>query len=183
MAEELKIKLVIIGAVKTGKTTFCKYLGSGYNILNFEEYIETPGAAYFEKKLLYNNQKYIIEVWDTGGAERYNKLIKFFFKNADIIFIFFNSHDRESFERAKNDIESVKIEFTNKNVIFILVENKYDLDINPIENKNIISDEEIFEYIEENNIIFGHLSISEKYSNGFNELFIKAIKEYNKNKN
>ena len=50
MAEELKIKLVIIGAVKTGKTPFCKYLGSGYNILNFEEYIETPGAAYFEKK-------------------------------------------------------------------------------------------------------------------------------------
>ena len=99
-------------------------------------------------------------------------MIKFFYKNADIIFIFFNSHDRESFERAKNDIESVKIEFTNKNVIFILVENKYDLDINPIENKNIISDEEIFEYIEENNIIFVHLSISEKYSNGFNELFI-----------
>ena len=125
----------------------------------------------------------MFDIWDTGGQQRYAELTKIFYRNADIIFVFFNSHDRKSFERAKKDIESVKIVCENKNVVYILVENKYDLDINSIETENIIYDEEISEYVEENNIIFSHLSILEKYSNGVNELFIKAIKEYNKNCN
>ena len=32
----------------------------------------------------------------------------------------------------------------------------------------------------DNNLIYGHLSILEKYSNGINELFHKAIREYSK---
>ena len=132
--------------------------------------------------LIYNNQNYFFNIWDTAGQEKYVNLTKIFYRDADIIFVFFNSHDRKSFERAKRDLESVKMVCDNKNVVYILVENKYDLDINSIENENILYDEEISEYIEENNIIFSHLSLLENYSNGFNELFIKAIKEYNKKK-
>ena len=182
MNKNPKIKLVFIGGYDTGKTMFCKLLKIGYEHINFGEYISTPGGAYMEKKLIYNNQNYLFDIWDTGGQQRYAELTKIFYRNADIIFVFFNSHDRKSFERAKNDIESVKIVCENKNVVYILVENKYDLNINSIENENIIYDEEISEYIEENNIIFSHLSLLENYSNGFNELFIKAIKEYNKKK-
>jgi len=175
-----QIKLVFIGDIKTGKTTFSKYLIDGYKSINFEEYNESNGASYAAKTLVSNNQNYLFDIWDTAGLEKYSSLIKFFYRDADIIFILFNSHNRKSFERAKRDLELAKIECTNKNVVHILVENKYDLDINSIENENIIYDEEISEYVEENNIIFSHLSILEKYSNGVNELFIKAIKEYNK---
>ena len=176
------IKLVFLGGINTGKTMFCNFLVKGYEHLNFGEYISTAGASYLGKNFIYNNQNYLFDIWDTGGQQRYAELTKIFYRNADIIFVFFNSHDRKSFERAKNDIESIKIFCENKNVVYILVENKYDLDINSIENENIIYDEEISEYIEENNIIFSHLSLLENYSNGFNELFIKAIKEYNKKK-
>ena len=176
------IKLVFLGGINTGKTMFCNFLVKGYEHLNFGEYISTAGASYLGKNLIYNNQNYSFDIWDTAGQEKYVNLTKIFYRDADIIFVFFNSHDRKSFERAKNDIESIKIFCENKNVVYILVENKYDLDINSIENENIIYDEEISEYIEENNIIFSHLSLLENYSNGFNELFIKAIKEYNKKK-
>ena len=176
------IKLVFLGGINTGKTMFCNFLVKGYEHLNFGEYISTAGASYLGKNFIYNNQNYLFDIWDTGGQQRYAELTKIFYRDADIIFVFFNSHDRKSFERAKNDIESIKIFCENKNVVYILVENKYDLDINSIENENIIYDEEISEYIEENNIIFSHLSLLENYSNGFNELFIKAIKEYNKKK-
>ena len=176
------IKLVFLGGINTGKTMFCNFLVKGYEHLNFGEYISTAGASYLGKNLIYNNQNYSFDIWDTAGQEKYVNLTKIFYRDADIIFVFFNSHDRKSFERAKNDIESIKIFCENKNVVYILVENKYDLDINSIENENILYDEEISEYIEENNIIFSHLSLLENYSNGFNELFIKAIKEYNKKK-
>ena len=176
------IKLVFLGGINTGKTMFCNFLVKGYEHLNFGEYISTAGASYLGKNFIYNNQNYSFDIWDTAGQEKYVNLTKIFYRDADIIFVFFNSHDRKSFERAKSDIESVKIFCENENVVYILVENKYDLDINSIENENIIYDEEISEYIEENNIIFSHLSLLENYSNGFNELFIKAIKEYNKKK-
>ena len=176
------IKLVFLGGINTGKTMFCNFLVKGYEHLNFGEYISTAGASYLGKNFIYNNQNYSFDIWDTAGQEKYVNLTKIFYRDADIIFVFFNSHDRKSFERAKSDIESVKIFCENENVVYILVENKYDLDINSIENENILYDEEISEYIEENNIIFSHLSLLEKYSNGFNELFIKAIKEYNKKK-
>ena len=176
------IKLVFLRGINTGKTMFCNFLVKGYEHLNFGEYISTAGASYLGKNFIYNNQNYKFDIWDTAGQEKYVNLTKIFYRDADIIFVFFNSHDRKSFERAKSDIESVKIFCENKNVVYILVENKYDLDINSIENENILYDEEISEYIEENNIIFSHLSLLENYSNGFNELFIKAIKEYNKKK-
>ena len=176
------IKLVFLGGINTGKTMFCNFLVKGYEHLNFGEYISTAGASYLGKNFIYNNQNYSFDIWDTAGQEKYVNLTKIFYRDADIIFVFFNSHDRKSFERAKSDIESVKIFCENENVVYILVENKYELDINSIENENILYDEEISEYIEENNIIFLNLSLLENYSNGFNELFIKAIKEYNKKK-
>ena len=38
-----QIKLVFIGDIKTGKTTFSKYLIDGYKSINFGEYFESNG--------------------------------------------------------------------------------------------------------------------------------------------
>ena len=62
--------------------------------------------------------------------------------------------------------------------IFILVANKYDLCLESKDNDNIIPDEEAIEFAEANNILFAHLSLKEKYSNGIKELFDKALKEF-----
>ena len=67
-----------------------------------------------------------------------------------------------------------------KNVIYVLIGNKFHLNINSIERDNVVHEEEILEYVDENNLIFVHLSILETYSTGINELFKKSLMEYEK---
>ena len=50
------------------------------------------------------------------------------------------------------------------------------------EEENLLNEEEILEFVEKNNLIFGHLSIKEKYSKGINEIFMKVMNEYMKKK-
>ncbi len=51
------------------------------------------------------------------------------------------------------------------------------------EKDNIIDDEEVLEFAEKNKLIYSHISILEKYSQGVNELFKKVLNEYLKIKN
>ena len=132
----------------------------------------------------YNNKKYLLEIWDTAGLKKYLALVKFFFRDAEIIFVFFSCGNKESFETAKTLVESVKADCNNKNVAIILVGNKYDLNLSKKNSRYLFCDEEeILSFASENDIPFTHLSIKEKYSNGVNELLNKAFKEYvNKHK-
>ena len=181
MADSEKlIKIVLLGYKKTGKTKFCEYIDGKNNEINFSEYIETNGASYFSKSIIYNNNLYNIDIWDTSGQEKYESLTKFFFRNASIVFIFFNYNNKKSFTKAKYLLNSVK-EYTDmSDVIYVLIGNKYHEEINPDDDNEMVNEEEVLEFIEQNNLIFGHLSISEKYSNGVNELFKKVVREYSK---
>ena len=179
-----RIKLVVIGGEYTGKTLFIECLINGYNSLDFKKYQYTCGASYASKKFYYNNKNYLIDIWDTAGLQKYISLTKFFFRDAEIIFVFFNYALKESFETAKNLVESARTDCNNKNVAIILVENKYDLNLSQIKDRNLFCDEEeILSYANKINIPLVHLSIKEKYSNGVNELFKKAMKEYLKKTN
>ena len=174
-----RIKLVVIGGEYTGKTLFIECLITGYNSLDFKKYQYTCGASYASKKFYYNNKNYLIDIWDTAGLQKYISLTKFFFRDAGIIFVFFNYAVKESFEKAKTLVESARTDCENKNVAIILVENKYDLNLSQIKDRNLFCDEEeILSYANKINIPLVHLSIKEKYSNGVNELFKKAMNEY-----
>ena len=177
-----KIKLVLLGDEKTGKTQFGQFLIHGINFCNFENYIPTTGVTYASRILLFNDKLYEIELWDTAGQEKYTSLVNFFFKDADIIYIFFDYNNKKSFERAKFFVNLVKEYCKNKNVVNVLVGNKYHLDINSIERDNVVHEDEILEYVDKNNLIFAHLSILEIYSTGFNEILKKSLKEYIKMK-
>ena len=180
MDVKIVIKLVIIGAESTGKTTFITSIINGLGSINFENYVSTEGASYVSKNVIYNNKVYKIEIWDTAGKERYKALLKIFFKDANMIFIFFDYNNKDSFEYAKSLYDYVKAQSNLDNLVCVFVGNKYNLDKNWVETDNIVHEEEIFEYVEEKNIIFVHLSIKEKYSDGINELFKKSIDEYMK---
>ena len=92
MADSEKlIKIVLLGYKKTGKTKFCEYIDGKNNEINFSEYISTSGASYLSKSIIYNNHLYKFEIWDTSGQEKFESLTKFFFKDANIVFIFFKN--------------------------------------------------------------------------------------------
>ena len=98
----LIIKLVIIGGDNSGKTKFMQYL-MGQNI-DINSYIPTIGSQFCSKQIKFYQQKIKLEIWDTAGQERYGPLIKIFIKESCLIFLFYNSSDKSSFERAKQNL-------------------------------------------------------------------------------
>ena len=177
---EERIKLVLIGGANSGKTTFISYY-LGMNI-NINDYQPTPGASFCNKSINFHNRDINLEFWDIVGQEKYQGLVKFFLKDCQMIFIFYDSSDKSSFERAKTLFNMVKDDTNDKKVVIVLVSSKYDLYVKSKENMNRVSEEEALEYPSKNNIPIAHISIVEKYDNGINELFDKALKEYFKRK-
>ena len=172
-----KIKFVIIGYEKTGKTLFTQYLDEGNSFLDFNNYHPTNGASYISRKYNYENIEYTLDVWDTSGEQKYRALTKFFIRDAHILLIFFNYNDRRSFEDAKQLVQFGKVESDNNKVACVLVGSKYDLELEQ-KTMDIVNEEEVLDFVGIYNIPYAHISIKEKYSNGVNELLNKAFKEY-----
>ena len=178
MNDYVKVKIVVLGDENTGKTKFIEYLKNGYDNINFENYILTTAGSLVERSIIYNDKYYKLEIWDTLGKERYSILNRLFFRDADIIFIFFNYYERKTFERVKCFIDEVKLRCENKNCICVLIGNKYDLNIESKEYNNFVFDEEVLEFANNNSIIYTHISTLEKHSNGINELMIKTFHKF-----
>ena len=176
MEDEIKIKVVIMGGAYSGKTTFINYY-FGEN-LDMNNYQTTASTRPMNKRINIFNREINLEFWDTPGQEQYDCLMKFFFNDCQMIFIFYDSSDKASFQRAKKFFNMVKDNTNDKKLVIVLVSSKYDLYVKSKENMNRVSDEEALEYASKNNIPLAHISIVEKYDNGINELIDKALKEY-----
>ena len=171
-----KIKIVIVGSSKTGKSLLEKYLKDGF--IKFENYIATIGVDYGKKILFYKKNLYEIVLWDTTGKQRFFSVVKSLIIRAHILFILFNYNDRRTFDFAKTLLN----ERENEQQVFVLVGAKYDLKINADKKDNIIHEEEVLKLADEKKALFAHLSNLEKYSDGVNELLKKSIDEYIKRK-
>ncbi len=166
------IKIVITGLDHTGKTILTNYLIG--KELNFYFYLSTIVVDIIKKVLLYKENIYNLEIWDTSGASRYYEITKTYMKKSHIFFVFFNYNERRSFDFAKSIFDNRE----NEKQIFVLIGAKYDLKINKDTKDNIVHDEEVLEFAKEKNALCAHLSLLEKYSNGVNELFKKVFDEY-----
>ena len=171
-----------MGVEKTGKSLFTEYLNKEKSSLDFDNYTSTIGVSYISKRYDYENIDYQLDIWDTAGEEKYRALVKYFMREADIILIFFNYNNISSFEYAKQLVEIRIVESQNDKVVCVLVGSKYDLNLEP-KTMDIVNEEDVLDFAGKHNILYAHLSIKEKYSNGVNELLNKAFKEYvNKHK-
>ena len=170
-----RTKIVLLGSVKTGKTIFC--MKAKNNLVDKDlQYISTIGGAYFPSRIIIENEYLDLDFWDTSGQERFYPLNRIFYKDADIICIFYNSYEISSFETAKRLIKECK-ENNNGNNIFVLIRSRYDKCLKKNDNKNIVSDEEALEYADLNNLYFTHVSSFEKIETGFKELIKIYLKK------
>ena len=67
-----------------------------------------------------------VKIWDTAGQEQYKSLTKSFYKNCNGVIVVYDVTDRDSFEKVKEWIESIK-ENAEENIKVILIGNKIDL--------------------------------------------------------
>ena len=72
-----QIKVVILGSVGVGKTS----LITRYKTRKFLKNIpSTSGSNFVNIIKIINNKKYILNIWDTAGQEKFNSLTQTFIK-------------------------------------------------------------------------------------------------------
>ena len=167
-----EIKISLLGNCQTGKTlSVNKLINKQFD--KTTQYISTPGALYLNRRVVNKYGNFKFNIWDTGGKEIYFSLTRWFYKDAQIILIFYNFYDISSFEKAKTIINYVH-EYNEQNPLIVLIRTRYDECLKNNDNRKIISDEEVLEFADRNNLLFIHYSNFEKYESGANEL-IKYI--------
>ena len=179
------IKVCLIGIDNTGKTSFLDRILYRNSFKYFKESIQgnisTTGANYRSILVKYKGKLFMLELWDTAGQLKYFSLTKIFYRDAHVILNFYDPFKKESFEYIKKCFTSVKEINDSHLCSYIIIKNKFDLNETK-DRKIMISDEEILEYADKNNISFRNLSNLEKYGSGIEEIIEDCINGYlNKN--
>ena len=98
MENEIRIRIIVIGDVFTGKTTFLKYLNNeNLEKYEYEMYQMTYNPSVLTKKFIYKNRIFLIDIFDTPGFEKFRRSLRLIMKDSGLILFFYNSLDKESF--------------------------------------------------------------------------------------
>ncbi|NHI92201.1 MAG: GTP-binding protein [Candidatus Lokiarchaeota archaeon] len=124
-AENLLIKLIVLGDVAVGKSSLMNLFVNG----EFEhDYIPTVGISIFEKEMQISNKvKIIYQIFDTSGLRSYRKVRKIFLGHSEIVLIIFDFTRLETLENIEKWIEESKNFISGNDVIYFLIGNKIDL--------------------------------------------------------
>ena len=165
MADEIILKIIILGDMMVGKTTFLlKYIDNFAPKL----YISTMGIDYKIKKIKYKDIDVLLQIWDTAGQERYKVITKSFVKGADAIIYMYDITNKESFINIKKWMEDTdEYSFNAKKII---IGNKIDM-----EEKREVTDEMKDNLINEMNIEIMEVSAKNE-NNNINEVFVVLLK-------
>jgi small GTP-binding protein len=90
-------KIVLIGAASTGKTSLVNRFAHDRFQPNSEA---TIGAAFISKTVTVGNADIKLEIWDTGGTEKYKSLAPMYYRDARAAVIVFDITNEQSFTEA-----------------------------------------------------------------------------------
>ncbi|XP_074384296.1 ras-related protein Rab-7b isoform X2 [Zonotrichia albicollis] len=98
-SKKVDLKIIIIGALGVGKTSLLhQYVHKTF----YEDYRTTLGASILTKVLPVDSTPLKLQIWDTGGQERFRSMVSTFYKGSDGCMLAFDVTDRESFEALDN---------------------------------------------------------------------------------
>ena len=118
-------KVVLIGESGVGKTCIINQFNEGKFDPNFSTSIS---AQFCRKKIdLPSGESVTLDIWDTVGQEKFRSLTKTFYMYAKVAIIVYDVTNVKSFNEAKNYWYPQVKELDDKDMIIVLVANKYDL--------------------------------------------------------
>ena len=171
-----RIKFVLIGDKKVGKTTIVNYYTNNKVI---QEYNETPETKLYKANAKINNKDFIIKIIDTPSNKQFLNIIKGEYQNANYILIVFDLTNRETFLSLNEWINHCR-SVQNQNMDLILIGNKSDLNQN-----RVVSTEEAKKFASDNNIEYFEISAYNKddikniFNNAISGLLKKINDDYN----
>ena len=164
------LKVALIGESGVGKSSILSQFTEGI----FHSYIQSTVGCGFDTrtiKLKEINQAIDLELWDTSGRTKFRELDKYFYRNADIIILCYDSTSKYSFEELRYYWYEEEIKNVDHDPILVVVANKNDL-----YDKNEVKDEEGKAFAEEINAIFQ--STSAMSYNSIKSLFENIARKY-----
>ncbi|KAK7812480.1 hypothetical protein U0070_020760 [Myodes glareolus] len=125
--KKVDLKLIIVGALGVGKTSLLhQYVHKTF----FEEYQTTLGASILSKIIILDDTTLKLQIWDTGGQERFRSMVSTFYKGSDGCVLAFDVTDPESFEALgiwRDDVLA-KINPMEQSYPMVVLGNKIDLE-------------------------------------------------------
>ena len=163
---DYSFKVVFLGDADVGKTQIVsRYVKDSF----VEEYKYTEGIGLGSKSISFNNKNINLQLYDTSGQERYRSIRQNYYKGSQLIVLVYAINNRNSFEHIPKWVEEVKIQ--NKDVKFLLVGNKCDL-----EEKRQVSIKDGEDWANANNMKF--IEVSAKTGKSISDdMFNPIIKE------
>ena len=161
--EDQEIKIILVGETFTGKTSLINTAIG----LKFEENKEmsTATANFVPKEFIIDGKKYLTNLWDSIGQEKFYSLTKIFIKDSKIVVFVFDITNKNSFKELNFWMNTIE-EILGVDAILGIAANKQDL-----YDKEQVKEEEIKKFSDEKNIPY-------KYTTAKNpSLFITFLED------
>lgn len=156
------IKCILIGDSRVGKTSiFQRFINNTFD----NQVPITIGVDFSAKLINLNNKIFKIQIWDTAGNERFNSIIKSYYRNAAICIIVFDLNNKRSFENAINKWYNEFLEKNTWHYKIVLIGNKSDENMYNRE----VNNSEIEKWINKKKILYFETSALK--GDNINELF------------
>ncbi len=91
------------------------------------KYLVSIEREYFSYNFELDEKLFSLQLWDTSGSERFRSITRSYYRNAICALIVYDITDKESFDSVSQWIEDCN-NYTNENIIKILIGNKTDLE-------------------------------------------------------
>lgn len=154
-------KLVLLGDSGVGKSSIAmRYVNNVFS----EAFEVTIGGGYLQQIVrLKDGTSLKLDIWDTGGQERYRALLQLYYRDADAALITYDVTNSRSLENCEYWVNELRR--TEENCILCLVANKIDV---PAEEKKIDPKDEK-DFAEKYGMM--HFETSAKTGENINKLF------------
>ena len=164
------VSLILLGNTRVGKTSLIlRYTEDSFS----SSFSTTLGIDFKIKKAIIDGTKVKVQIWDTGGQERFNTITKRYYGKAMGVILVYDSGDPKSFQEIKGWMMQIE-NHARKDVIKMLVAAKCDEE--PLQ----ISEAKGKEIAEEYEVPF--FATSSKTGRNVNEAFNNIITEILKRK-
>jgi small GTP-binding protein len=122
-ASSLKLKIIIVGSGRAGKTSIVQRFAN--NVFN-EDVAITVGVEFAQKSLDVEGQYVTLQLWDTAHEEKFRRIIHGYFRGVKGVILVFDLTDRNSFNGLDEWLTEVSA-LCDPTAARILVGNKLDL--------------------------------------------------------
>jgi small GTP-binding protein len=138
-------KIVLIGAASSGKTSLVNRFAHDRFMQNSEA---TIGAAFIPKVITVRNTEIKLEIWDTGGTEKYKALAPMYYRDARAAIVVFDITSDQSFQEASEWLSEFR-DRGQPSALMVCAANKIDL-----ESQRAVQNEKIQDFATENQLSF-----------------------------